>query len=45
LGDAAILWVVEASSCDVFITWNVKHFREKTHIMVQTPEEWLAEKG
>jgi hypothetical protein len=45
VGDAAILWAAESNACGVFITWNTKHFAEKTTINVQTPEEWLKEHG
>jgi predicted nucleic acid-binding protein len=41
LGDAAILWVVESTACDALVTWNTKHYRQKTTVKVQTPEEWL----
>jgi len=43
LGDAAVLWAVESNACDVFVTWNVKHFTGKTAINIQTPEDWLEE--
>lgn len=41
LGDAAILWTVESTACEALITWNVKHYRSKTSLIVQTPAEWL----
>lgn len=41
LGDAAILWTVESTACEALITWNVKHYRPKTSLIVQTPAEWL----
>jgi hypothetical protein len=41
LGDAAILWTVESTACDALVTWNTKHYRQKTPLKVQTPEEWL----
>jgi len=41
LGDAAILWTVESTACEALITWNVKHYRRKTTVTVQTPAEWL----
>ncbi|MCX7840447.1 MAG: hypothetical protein N2559_13490 [Anaerolineae bacterium] len=41
LGDAAILWTVESTACEMLITWNVKHYRPKTSVIVQTPAEWL----
>ena len=43
LGDAAILWAAESNACEIFVTWNTKHFAGKTAINIQTPEEWLAE--
>jgi len=43
VGDAAILWAAESNACEIFVTWNTKHFAGKTAINVQTPEEWLAE--
>lgn len=45
LGDAAILWAVESNACEVFVTWNTKHYSSKTGVKVQTPEEWLLERG
>jgi len=45
LGDAAILWTVESTGCEVLITWNKRHYEGKTTIKVQTPQEWLAEQG
>jgi hypothetical protein len=45
LGDAAILWVIESNACEVFITWNISHYMGKTNIKVQTPKEWLLERG
>ncbi|MGA9350416.1 MAG: hypothetical protein WBW48_16660 [Anaerolineae bacterium] len=43
VGDAAVLWAAESNACEIFVTWNTKHFAGKTAINVQTPEEWLAE--
>jgi len=45
LGDAAILWTIESNVCEVLVTWNTKHYSGKTSIKVQTPEEWLLERG
>lgn len=45
LGEAAILWAVESNACEVFVTWNTKHYSGKTGVKVQTPEEWLLEQG
>ena len=42
LGDAVILWTLETNEkIDSFITWNAKHFRDKTSIRVLTPSEFL----
>ena len=42
LGDAVILWTLETNeNIDAFITWNPKHFKEKTSIRVLTPPEFL----
>ena len=42
LGDAAILWTLETcgNNC-TFITWNTRHFKEKTAINILTPSEFL----
>lgn len=45
LGDAAILWTVESTACETFVTWNTKHYQGKTTISIQTPEEWLQRHG
>jgi hypothetical protein len=42
LGDAAILWTVEATHCEALITWNTKHYSGKTQLEVLTPETWLS---
>jgi hypothetical protein len=42
LGDAAILWTLETNpKIDGFITWNTKHFIDKTSIKILTPSEFL----
>ena len=42
LGDAAILWTLEShDSVNQFITWNARHFKEKTSIKISTPSEFL----
>jgi hypothetical protein len=42
LGDAAILWTLETNdNIDSFITWNTKHFKDKTSIKILTPSEFL----
>ena len=45
LGDAAILWTIESNACEVLVTWNTKHYKGKTGVKVQTPEEWLLEQS
>jgi hypothetical protein len=45
VGDAVVLWAAESNACDIFVTWNTKHFTGKTAINVQTPAEWLEEYG
>jgi len=45
LGDAAILWTIESAACEAFVTWNTKHYQDKTMITIQTPEEWLQSHG
>lgn len=39
--DALILVVAEEHNCTEFITWNTKHFQGRTHLNVQTPQEYL----
>lgn len=42
LGDAVILWALEANQdIDSFITWNTKHFKNKTSLNILTPSEFL----
>ena len=41
LGDAVILWVLETNeNIDTLITWNIKHFKDKTSIRVLTPSDF-----
>jgi predicted nucleic acid-binding protein len=42
--DALILIVAEERNCSRFITWNIKHFVDRTHLSVQTPKEFLESK-
>ena len=43
LGDAVILWTVETNQeIDTLVTWNPKHFIDKTPIKVLTPLEFLT---
>lgn len=39
--DALILTLAEEHNCTRFITWNPKHFVNRTHLSVQTPKEFL----
>ncbi len=42
LGDAVILWTLETNQdIESFITWNTKHFKEKTPIKILTPAEFV----
>lgn len=40
--DALILDLTEQVQADSFVTWNARHFRNKTSVPVWTPEEFLA---
>lgn len=40
--DALILSTGEAHDVSALVTWNVKHFAERTRIKVLNPEEFLA---
>jgi predicted nucleic acid-binding protein len=39
--DALILSVAEEHHCSRFVTWNTKHFTDRTYLSVQTPKEFL----
>lgn len=42
LGDAAILWTLETNeNIDAFITYNPRHFKDKTSLRILTPPEFL----
>lgn len=41
-GDAVLLQAAEAYGADAVITWNKRHFEDRTTIRVSTPEEFLA---
>ena len=44
--DSLIISVAESySEIDKIITWNAKHFRNKTKLLVQTPKELLVAEG
>jgi PIN domain. len=40
--DALILAVAEEHHCTRFVTWNTKHFVDRTYLSVQTPKEFLG---
>ena len=41
--DALVLQLAEDTpAAQAFITWNARHFREKTHLPVLTPAEYLG---
>ena len=40
-GDAKILWVAESNEASMLITWNTRHYSEKTPLTVMSPEEFL----
>ena len=39
--DVLILTVAEEHHCSRFVTWNTKHFLDRTYLNVQTPKEFL----
>jgi len=41
--DALILTVAEEHHCSQFVTWNAKHFVDRTYMNVQTPKEFLED--
>lgn len=41
-GDAKILWVAEAHDASALVTWNVRHYHEKTRMDVLTPQDYWA---
>ena len=38
-GDATVLWVAESNEASGLVTWNTRHYRDKTPLPVLTPEE------
>ena len=43
--DSLIISIAESfSRIDIIVTWNAKHFKNKTNLNVQTPEEFLTAK-
>lgn len=41
--DAMILNVAEQHQSSKFITWNTKHFIDRTYLSIQTPKEFLED--
>jgi len=41
--DAQILLIAEEYNCSDFVTWNVKHFQDRTHLTVKTPGEFAGD--
>jgi hypothetical protein len=41
--DAQILLVAEEYNCSDFVTWNVKHFDDRTHLTVKTPADFAED--
>ena len=41
-GDAVLLKTAEEYEVETIITWNKKHFEDRTTIEVLTPEEYLG---
>jgi len=42
VGDAIFLKEAELYNARAIITWNKKHFVNRTNIPIQTPEEYFA---
>ena len=40
-GDSLIAMTIEQHPIEVFLTWNVKHFRNKIGVLVLNPDEFL----
>lgn len=41
-GDALIIWTCEENNCSTLITWNAKHFENRSDfVRIITPEEFL----
>jgi hypothetical protein len=38
--DAEIILIAEDYNCSDFITWNTKHFDDRTHLTVRTPADY-----
>lgn len=41
-GDAVLLYTAEEYDVDAIVTWNTKHFKDRTTIRVLTPEEYTT---
>ena len=42
-GDAKVLWVAQNSNASSLVTWNTRHYQERTPLSVLTPDEYLAD--
>ncbi|MDH7509865.1 MAG: hypothetical protein QHH04_02345 [Methanolinea sp.] len=40
-GDAKILWVAESNDASLLVTWNTRHYQDKTSLPVMIPAECL----
>jgi predicted nucleic acid-binding protein len=45
MGDAFLLQAAEAYNVNAIITWNPRHFADRTHIPVWTPGDWMAQQN
>lgn len=44
--DSLIITIAESNpEVEIIVTWNAKHFKNKTNLTVQTPEEFLIAEG
>jgi len=41
--DAQILLLAEEYNCSEFVTWNAKHFTDRTHLAVKTPADFAED--
>ncbi len=39
-GDAKIIWIAELHEVSAIITYNTRHFQQKTSVPVMNPDEW-----
>ena len=42
-GDAKILWVAESRECSTLITWNTRHYQDKTSLEILTPADYCSD--